>query len=292
MIEVLPDLSNRVSVDPGYSDRLGNLRPVISSGLPDYTLGASPTRVSSPRRIFQRLGADDHTLYEPTDYGWINYQGEGYVIRGGNHLAGTHIMGTSPRNSVVDAQQRSWDHENLYLVGAGSMPTVGTSNTTLTIAALSFRTRRTHRAELASAAARASSTRLTTGSASMSLNSITNVDELRRHLQAAMQLEHATIPPYLTALYSIQPGTNSRCVSRPARRGGRGDAAPHSGGQHPERGRRHARPDAPGFVPDYPAYLPDGETDFKCRLSPFSRECARDIPEDRAARQAPDARTG
>ena len=35
--------------------------------------------------------------------------------------------------------QRSWDHENLYLVGAGSMPTIGTSNTTLTTAALCFR---------------------------------------------------------------------------------------------------------------------------------------------------------
>ena len=29
------------------------------------------------------------------------------------------------------------------------------------------------------------------------------------YLYAAMQLEHATIPPYLTALYSIHPGTNA-----------------------------------------------------------------------------------
>ena len=38
---------------------------------------------------------------------------------------------------------------------------------------------------------------------------ITTVEELQRYLYAAMQLEHATIPPYLTALYSIHPGTNS-----------------------------------------------------------------------------------
>jgi choline dehydrogenase-like flavoprotein len=61
------------------------------------------------------------------------------VIRGGNHLAGTHIMGTSPNNSVVNSEQRSWDHENLYLVGGGSLPSIGTSNVTLTIAALGFR---------------------------------------------------------------------------------------------------------------------------------------------------------
>lgn len=38
---------------------------------------------------------------------------------------------------------------------------------------------------------------------------ITTIDELYAYLHAALQLEHATIPPYLTALYSIRPGTNS-----------------------------------------------------------------------------------
>jgi len=37
---------------------------------------------------------------------------------------------------------------------------------------------------------------------------ITTLDDLRTHLQWAIELEHATIPPYLCALYSIQPGTN------------------------------------------------------------------------------------
>ncbi len=91
------------------------------------------------RRMFQRLGAEDCTAYDPDDYGYVTYEGKGYVIRGGNHLAGTHMMGTDPHTSVVDSDQRSWDHENLYLVGGGSMPSVGTSNITLTIAALCFR---------------------------------------------------------------------------------------------------------------------------------------------------------
>ena len=33
--------------------------------------------------------------------------------------------------------------------------------------------------------------------------------QLHAYLFAAMRLEHATIPPYLMALYSIKPGTNS-----------------------------------------------------------------------------------
>ena len=90
-------------------------------------------------RLFERLGAEDHTSYDPADSDYLSYEGQGYRIRGGNHLAGTHIMGTSATNSVVDVNQRSWDHQNLYLVGAGSMPTIGSANTTLTLAALCFK---------------------------------------------------------------------------------------------------------------------------------------------------------
>jgi choline dehydrogenase-like flavoprotein len=34
---------------------------------------------------------------------------------------------------------RCWEHPNLYLVGCGAMPTFGTSNPTLTMAALTYR---------------------------------------------------------------------------------------------------------------------------------------------------------
>jgi choline dehydrogenase-like flavoprotein len=91
------------------------------------------------KRIFARLGAEDHTAYDPGFWGYAVHDGQGYEIRGGNHLAGTHAMGSDPATSVVNADQRSWDHENLYLVGGGSMPTVGTSNVTLTVAALCLR---------------------------------------------------------------------------------------------------------------------------------------------------------
>jgi choline dehydrogenase-like flavoprotein len=139
MIEVLPSPSNRVTVDPSFKDRLGNMRPVVSYAIPEYTMRGVAYGRQFARRIFQRLGAADYTGYDPTDYGYVTHEGVGYVIRGGNHLAGTHIMGTSKDDSVVDADQRSWDHENLYLVGGGSMPTIGTANVTLTLAALCLR---------------------------------------------------------------------------------------------------------------------------------------------------------
>jgi choline dehydrogenase-like flavoprotein len=140
MVELLPDPDNRVTVDPRYTDQLGNLRPILAYRPSDYTMAGMAYARRLTRRIYQRLGAEDCTSYDPLDPGYLTYEGEGYVIRGGNHWAGTHIMGDDRSTSVVDFRQRSWDHENLYLVGGGSMPTVGSSNTTLTLAALCFLT--------------------------------------------------------------------------------------------------------------------------------------------------------
>ena len=139
MVDVPPSESNRVTVDPSTTDQLGNMRPVISYTLPDYTMRGVAYARQLARQVFQRLGAADHTRYDVGDPGYLTYEGQGYVLRGGNHLAGTHIMGSYPHDSVVDVDQRSWDHENLYLVGGGSMPGIGTSNVTLTLAALCYR---------------------------------------------------------------------------------------------------------------------------------------------------------
>ncbi len=140
MVELLPDPSNRVTVDRRYKDPLGNMRPVLSYTMPDYTMAGvayarglvAPDLPAARRRGSHAVRPDGLRLRRAIE-------GEGYVIRGGNHWSGTHMMGTTPANSVVDADQRSWDHENLYLVGAGSMPSIGTSNTTLTLAALCLR---------------------------------------------------------------------------------------------------------------------------------------------------------
>jgi choline dehydrogenase-like flavoprotein len=140
MVEVMPTESNSVSVDAAFKDQLGNMRPVISFQVPEYSMNGVAYGRQLARQVFERLGAEDHTAYDPEDYGYVSHKGEGYVIRGGNHLGGTHIMGTSPSDSVVDADQRSWDHDNLYLAGGGSMPSIGSSNITLTVAALCYKT--------------------------------------------------------------------------------------------------------------------------------------------------------
>ena len=59
---------------------------------------------------------------------------------GAGHIMGTYRMGNDPKTSVVDSWQCSHDHPNLYLVGSGTFPTVGTANPTLTLSALALRT--------------------------------------------------------------------------------------------------------------------------------------------------------
>jgi pyranose oxidase len=55
------------------------------------------------------------------------------------HFAGTVRMGDSPDDSVVDADSRVWNMENLYLGGNGLIPTGQASNPTLTSMAMSLR---------------------------------------------------------------------------------------------------------------------------------------------------------
>ena len=56
MVEVLPSPSNRVTVDAGFKDELGNMRPVISYTVPEYTLRGVAYARQLARRIYQRLG--------------------------------------------------------------------------------------------------------------------------------------------------------------------------------------------------------------------------------------------
>jgi len=49
-------------------------------------------------------------------------------------------MSDDPANSVVDRDGRAHDHPNLFIAGSSVLPTGGTANPTLTLAALALRT--------------------------------------------------------------------------------------------------------------------------------------------------------
>lgn len=138
-IEQEADPANRVTLDHANRDALGNPRPSIHYGLSTYVKDGllAAKRVSD--QLFALLGAEDHTTYE-ADERAFEHHGVPLRFWGAGHIGGTHVMGTSAWNSVVDQWQRCWDHPNLYAAGCGSMPSLGTSNPSLTMAALALRT--------------------------------------------------------------------------------------------------------------------------------------------------------
>jgi hypothetical protein len=120
---------------------------------------------------------------------------------------------------------------------------------------------------------------------------ITTIQQLNDYLYAALQLEHATIPPYLTALYSLRPGSNSdalhiiRVVAV--------EEMLHltlvanvmnAVGKAPDLTQHD-------FVPAYPTYLPDGEKDFEVDLQPFSKDAVATFLKIERPAQAPDERS-
>lgn len=137
-VEQLPSPDNRVRIDPAWRDELGNYRPVIQYSVDDYSCRAFEAATQMTAQMFAYGGIRNHTVYNPTDTDYLIYNGVGYSFQGAGHLVGTHRMGRTATDSVVDRNQRAWDHENLYLVGCGNMPTLGTSNPTLTMSALAF----------------------------------------------------------------------------------------------------------------------------------------------------------
>ena len=140
-VEQLASPANSVSIDPRYVDALGNPRPVISYQLDDYTLAGMAAATDFYREVFRHAGIEDCS--NPDEGTWfpsVSYGDHQFHYHGMGHFAGTHVMGDSEAQSVVDGTQRSWQHHNLYVIGAGSFPTMGTSNPTLTLAALTLRT--------------------------------------------------------------------------------------------------------------------------------------------------------
>jgi hypothetical protein len=101
---------------------------------------------------------------------------------------------------------------------------------------------------------------------------IDTLEQLRDHLQIAIEVEHSVIPPYLCALYSIEDGTNAAAaaslhdvvVEEMLHLTLAANVLNAIGGV----------PDLihQDFVPRYPSYLPHGNDTIVLNLASFSRE--------------------
>lgn len=148
LVEQEADPNNRVQLSPTHKDNLGIPRPMLTYNLSDYVKkGFRQARIATTEYM-RRLGAEEFTSPNSAAFGitpkhhgtHFTFEGQDYNYAGAGHICGTHVMGLLAANSVVNSYQRSWDHSNLYIVGCGSMPSVGSENPTLTMVALADRT--------------------------------------------------------------------------------------------------------------------------------------------------------
>lgn len=125
LVEQTPDPDNRITLDPDKRDANGVPLPRINFDFSDYTRAGLKAAQDAHDEIFKTIGATD---VKHSD-----------TVMGAGHVIGTVRMGVDASSAVVDADQRSFDHRNLFLLGSGTFPTSATANPTLTIAALSLR---------------------------------------------------------------------------------------------------------------------------------------------------------
>ena len=106
---------------------------------------------------------------------------------------------------------------------------------------------------------------------------ITEVEHLHYYLKQALKLEHATIPPYITALYSLKPGTNLEAfhIIRAVAVEEMLHLTLVANVLNAVGGDIKSTLTAPDFVPKYPAYIPTGSKDFQVDLRKFSPETVK-----------------
>ncbi len=124
LVEQMPLAENRIIPDFDQRDALGIPRPQIDYRLGDFVEQGMLEARTVADHIFDAIG--------------VSYREHGEEHFGAGHIMGTHRMGNDPKAAVVNWEQRSHDHPNLFLLGSGNFPTVGTANPTLTIAALAL----------------------------------------------------------------------------------------------------------------------------------------------------------
>jgi choline dehydrogenase-like flavoprotein len=125
LTEQLPDPNNRIVPAWGNVDALGIPQPRITYSVPQYALNGMAEAIKVHNQLFDALG--------------VSFRQHRAEYEGAGHIMGTYRMGADPKTSVVDAECRSHDHPNLFMLGSGVFPSTGTSNPTLTIAALALR---------------------------------------------------------------------------------------------------------------------------------------------------------
>jgi gluconate 2-dehydrogenase alpha chain len=131
--EVVPSRSRFVDLDPTYADAWGD--PLLRLTY-DWSTNERRLARAIGSEVGRVLGHADPESIEVRDTLSPRYSVEAYQ---NSHLAGGALMGSSPDDSVVDTDLRSWDLDNLWVVGSSAFPRNASPNPTATVCALALR---------------------------------------------------------------------------------------------------------------------------------------------------------
>lgn len=133
MANQVPLKTNRIELHPTVKDKWGRPVAYIIKEWHSHDMHLMDTLANQCAEILRRAGAQG----EP-DYGGV-HQAENAFARIANHILGGARFGRDRNDSVLDANCRAWDFDNLYVTDGAFMPTSGGANPTLTIQANAFR---------------------------------------------------------------------------------------------------------------------------------------------------------
>jgi choline dehydrogenase-like flavoprotein len=126
--DVHPSADSTLTLDPATKNRFGDPLPKIVHTLDAASEARTPANKRHILDLFGQLArANNGKILSTSESNYLD------------HPAGGCRMGTDPSSSVCDSFGRTHDHENLFVVGAPTLPTGGCTNGTLTFAALTLR---------------------------------------------------------------------------------------------------------------------------------------------------------
>ena len=126
--EILPDHSNRISLDPAKKDKWGLPALAIDCELKE-----------NEHRMRVDMGRDAIEILEAGGVKDVRPDDPGYTFGDGIHEMGTARMGRDPRTSVLNGHNQVWDAPNVFVTDGACMTSAAAVNPSLTYMALTAR---------------------------------------------------------------------------------------------------------------------------------------------------------
>jgi quinoprotein glucose dehydrogenase len=123
-----PSRESSLTLDPANGNHLGDPMPRIVHRMDEAAEARDAATQAHIRAIYQRMAKANGTKILSVSKS--DYQ---------DHPSGGCRMGNDPSQSVCDSYGRTHDHENLFVVGAPTLPTGGCTNATITFVGLTLR---------------------------------------------------------------------------------------------------------------------------------------------------------